>query len=85
MIAWLNSRGIQTGIHYPIPVHLQPAYADLGYRAGDFPVTESVAARELSLPLFPEMTASQVAAVAEALCASELTTGLQSAVRAAQS
>jgi dTDP-4-amino-4,6-dideoxygalactose transaminase len=67
LIASLNSQGIQTGIHYPIPVHLLPAYYDLGYKAGDFTVTESIAARELSLPLYPEMAPAQVEAVAEAL------------------
>ena len=63
----LGKRGIQTGIHYPIPVHLQPAYADLGYKEGDFPVSEKAAAEVLSLPMFPELTESQVAAVASAL------------------
>jgi dTDP-4-amino-4,6-dideoxygalactose transaminase len=60
----LAREGIQTGIHYPIPVHLQPAHADLGHRVGDFPVAESVASEVLSLPMFPEMTRQQVAAVA---------------------
>ncbi len=60
--AWrarLLQRGIQTGVHYPIPVHLQPAYRDLGYAAGDFPVAEAVAGEVLSLPIFPEMTDAQ--------------------------
>jgi dTDP-4-amino-4,6-dideoxygalactose transaminase len=48
-------------------VHLQPAYSDLGYRAGDFPVSEAVAAEVLSLPIFPEMTAAQVETVAGVL------------------
>lgn len=60
----LSDRGIQTGIHYPIPVHLQPAYRDLGYDAGDLPVSEAVAAEVLSLPIFPEMTDVQVETVA---------------------
>ncbi len=63
----LNARGIQTGIHYPIPVHLQPAYADLEYKAGDFPVTERIASEELSLPMFPEMTEAQLGEVSEAV------------------
>jgi dTDP-4-amino-4,6-dideoxygalactose transaminase len=60
----LARAGVQTGIHYPIPVHLQPAHADLGYGAGDFPVAETVAREVLSLPMFPEMTRQQVATVA---------------------
>ena len=57
--AHLLQKGIQTGIHYPVPVHLQPAYRDLGFSAGDFPVAEGVAGEVLSLPLFPEMTDAQ--------------------------
>jgi dTDP-4-amino-4,6-dideoxygalactose transaminase len=63
----LNERGIQTGIHYPIPVHLQVAYADLGYKAGDFPQSELAAAEVLSLPMYPELTPTQVSTVAEGL------------------
>ena len=60
----LGAQGIQTGIHYPIPVHLQQAHADLGYHAGDFPTAEAVAREVLSLPIFPEMTREQVETVA---------------------
>ncbi len=63
----LQEQGIHTGVHYPIPVHLQPAYADLGYQRGDFPVSEAVAAEVLSLPMFPELRAEQVAVVAGAV------------------
>jgi dTDP-4-amino-4,6-dideoxygalactose transaminase len=63
----LNARGIQTGIHYPIPVHLLPAYSDLGYRAGDFPVSERIASEELSLPMFPEMSPGQIEEVSETI------------------
>ncbi|HEX9919728.1 MAG TPA: DegT/DnrJ/EryC1/StrS family aminotransferase [Pyrinomonadaceae bacterium] len=63
----LTASGVQTGIHYPVPVHLQPAYASLGHRAGDFPVAERQAARVLSLPMFPELTAEQIERVAEAV------------------
>ena len=63
----LQEQGIQTGIHYPIPVHLQPAHADLGHQAGDFPHAEAAAREVLSLPMFPELTTEQVAAVASAV------------------
>jgi dTDP-4-amino-4,6-dideoxygalactose transaminase len=67
MMASLSAQGIQTGIHYPYPVHLLPGYSDLGYGPGDFPVSERIASRELSLPMFPEMTEAQVMAVAAAV------------------
>ncbi len=63
----LMSKGIQTNIHYPIPVHLQKAYSDLGYKVGDFPVTERACSQLLSLPLYPEMTEAQVDEVVEAV------------------
>lgn len=63
----LGAQGIQTGIHYPYPVHLLPAFADLGYRSGDFPVSERVSQREVSLPMYPELTAEQIQSVARAV------------------
>jgi dTDP-4-amino-4,6-dideoxygalactose transaminase len=69
--AALQAADIQTGVHYPIPIHLQPAHADLGYAAGDFPVSEKVASEVLSLPMFPEMTTEQVEQVASAVLAAE--------------
>lgn len=65
--ALLADQGIATNIHYPVPVHLQPAYAGLGYRAGDFPVCEALARDTLSLPLFPELGDGSVAKVIDAL------------------
>jgi dTDP-4-amino-4,6-dideoxygalactose transaminase len=65
--AALADRNVQTGLHYPTPVHLQPAYAHLGHKPGDFPVTERVARECLSLSLFPEMTDEQHDAVVAAL------------------
>ena len=65
--AHLESCGIQTGVHYATPVHLLPAYADLGYRRGDFPVAEAAAAEVLSLPIFPELQDTQIATIAGAL------------------
>jgi dTDP-4-amino-4,6-dideoxygalactose transaminase len=53
--AALTADGIETGIHYPIPLHRQPALASLGYPAGAFPYAESLAARSLSLPMYPEL------------------------------
>ena len=63
----LRERGIATGVHYPVPVHLQPAYAHLGHRRGSFPVAERNAARALSLPMYPELADADVLRVAEAL------------------
>ena len=65
--ASLTSAGVQTGVHYPIPVHLQPAYRDLGHTAGDFPVAEKAATEVLSLPIFPELTDDQIDTIAELL------------------
>jgi len=59
----LNEKGIQTGIHYPIPVHLQKAYADLGYRRGDFPESERAANEVLSLPMYADLLDEQVVKV----------------------
>jgi dTDP-4-amino-4,6-dideoxygalactose transaminase len=65
--AELEERGVQTGLHYPVPVHLQPAYAELGYKPGDFPVSERVGRECFTLPLYPEMTDEQHEAVVAAL------------------
>ncbi|MCC4908032.1 DegT/DnrJ/EryC1/StrS aminotransferase family protein [Microbacterium sp. cx-59] len=73
VLAELGAAGIGAGIHYPTPVHLTEAYADLGYRRGQFPVAEAAADRILSLPMFPHLTAAQQHRVAE---------GVRDAVRA---
>jgi dTDP-4-amino-4,6-dideoxygalactose transaminase len=57
---FLQERGVQTGIHYPTPIHLQPAYTDHGWRKGDFPVAEELASRIVSLPMFPELSGEQI-------------------------
>jgi dTDP-4-amino-4,6-dideoxygalactose transaminase len=62
---YLSARGIQAGIHYPVPIHLQPAYVDLGYKRGAFPNAEELASRILSLPMFPELTADNIDYVCE--------------------
>jgi dTDP-4-amino-4,6-dideoxygalactose transaminase len=63
----LLTQGIQTGIHYPTPVHLLPAFADLGHKVGDFPHAEQAASQVLSLPMFPELTPIQCETVAQAV------------------
>lgn len=60
MRAHLHRAGISTNIHYPVPVHLQPAHTDLGYKPGDFPAAEAFARETLSLPLYPELPAGDV-------------------------
>jgi dTDP-4-amino-4,6-dideoxygalactose transaminase len=62
--AFLAEAGIGTGVHYPIPLHLQKAYAHLGHKRGDFPVTERVAAEIVSLPMYPQLTPHQQKEVA---------------------
>ena len=63
IMAHLKSRGVGTGIHYPIPLHLQKAYTSLGYGVGDFPVCEKIADQIVSLPMFPQLTTKQQARV----------------------
>jgi dTDP-4-amino-4,6-dideoxygalactose transaminase len=63
----LQAHGVQTGIHYPIPVHLQEAYRDLGYVSGDFPHAEKAAREVLSLPMYPELSNIQVEVVCAAV------------------
>jgi dTDP-4-amino-4,6-dideoxygalactose transaminase len=63
----LGGLGIGTGIHYPTPIHLQPAYAERGFGPGSFPVTEAVSRRVLSLPMYPEMDEASVRYVADAV------------------
>jgi len=61
----LSENGISTGLHYPIPLHLQKAYANDGFREGDFPNAEKVASEILSLPMFPNLTKDQIEFAAE--------------------
>jgi dTDP-4-amino-4,6-dideoxygalactose transaminase len=63
----LAARGIETRVHYPVPIHLQPAAAALGYAKGDFPVAEAQSERILSLPVYPELEPAQRAAVVEGI------------------
>src|SRR5271166_1737114 len=63
----LKAAGVGTGIHYPIPLHLQKAYSTLGYDKGDFPVTEKVASEILSLPMYPQLTRAQQESIVQAV------------------
>lgn len=67
LMAFLKDNGIGTGIHYPIPLHLQKAYSKLGYKERDFPVTEEVAREIVSLPMFPQLQAPQQRRIVEAV------------------
>nr|WP_237419374.1 DegT/DnrJ/EryC1/StrS family aminotransferase [Kitasatospora sp. SID7827] len=69
VLAALQRAGIGAGVHYPVPVHLQPAFRHLGHAEGAFPVTERAAGQLLTLPLFPQLTEDQQTRVAEALAA----------------
>ena len=63
----LQNRGVSTGLHYPVPLHLQKAFRHLGHRRGDFPVAETAADQLLSLPMFPELTRAQIEYVADSI------------------
>jgi dTDP-4-amino-4,6-dideoxygalactose transaminase len=67
LMSALAARGVESGIHYPTPIHLLPAYSDLNYKAGDFPVAERLASEEVSLPMFPELSEQQISQVTEAV------------------
>ncbi|MBU1032291.1 DegT/DnrJ/EryC1/StrS family aminotransferase [Patescibacteria group bacterium] len=64
---YLANKGISTQMHYPIPIHLQPAYKDLGYKKGDFPMTEKLAGEILSLPMFPELKLEEIEYICQAI------------------
>jgi dTDP-4-amino-4,6-dideoxygalactose transaminase len=68
LMTHLKSAGIGTGIHYPIPLHLQKAYESLEYKSGDFPITEKIAEEIISLPMFPHLTNEQQVRVVEEIC-----------------
>jgi dTDP-4-amino-4,6-dideoxygalactose transaminase len=65
--AALHDSSIETAIHYPVPVHLQKAYAHLGYKPGDLPVTEKLCQQCLSLPIYPELPKEKIFSVASVL------------------
>jgi dTDP-4-amino-4,6-dideoxygalactose transaminase len=63
----LHDVGVQSAVHYPVPIHLQKAYAHLGYRTGDLPVTEALCEHCLSLPIYPELSREKISRVASVL------------------
>ena len=67
LIEHLSSKGIQTGIHYPTPIHLQEAYGYLNYKKGSFPVAEEYAGEILSLPMFPELKEEEISLVVQSI------------------
>ncbi|MEJ8545137.1 DegT/DnrJ/EryC1/StrS family aminotransferase [Brevibacillus borstelensis] len=69
LIAYLHRNGVQTAVHYPVPIYLHPSYLDLGYQAGDCPIAERVSEAICSLPLYPEMTEESLNHVARVVSA----------------
>ena len=65
MLSHLNNNGIGAGVHYPIPIHLQKSFNHLNLREGEFPVTERIAKRIISLPMFPELKKEEIEYVCE--------------------
>lgn len=67
LVKYLSDKGIQTGLHYPVPLHMQRAYTNLGYSPGDFPVAKKQAGEILSIPMYPEMTEEMVSCVCSSI------------------
>ena len=67
IVELLAEMGVACGIHYPVPIHLQPAYQSLGYEVGAFPIAERAAGQFISLPMFPELRSAQIETVTRAI------------------
>ena len=67
LLSRMGEAGVGCAIHYPVPIHLQEAYKDLGYKKGDFPTSEICASEFLSLPMYPELTDEQIDYVVDSL------------------
>ncbi|MEO0145641.1 MAG: DegT/DnrJ/EryC1/StrS family aminotransferase, partial [candidate division WOR-3 bacterium] len=67
LAGFLREHGIGTAVHYPLPLHLQPAFSYLGYKRGDFPVSEELSGKVLSLPVFPELTDEEIQTIISAI------------------
>jgi dTDP-4-amino-4,6-dideoxygalactose transaminase len=67
LLDWLTRHGIQAGVHYPVPIHLQEACRDLGHSEGDFPVSERVAGEIVSLPIYPELSIDDVSYICQTI------------------
>ena len=67
VLSKMKQKGIDCGVHYPVPIHLHPSYRHLGYKNGDFPIAENLAQKEISLPLFPELKNEELEYVVENL------------------
>ena len=67
MEKYLESRGITTGLHYPVPIHLQKCFAHIGYKEGDFPVSEHLSKKVLTLPMFPTMRKEEITYITDSI------------------
>jgi len=67
LLTYLRENGVGASVHYPLPVHLQPAYKDLNRPKGSYPISEAIAESVISLPIYPEMTNAQINEVVDAV------------------
>ena len=67
MLNKLKEKGIATGVYYPVPLHLQKVYKDLGYKEGDMPVSEYLSHRTFAIPVYPELTEQEINYIVESI------------------